>query len=66
MSDKVDTRKRRGSSTADLDRMSLETDELLATSANLVSQVEELMEECRQLLAAQAALLEQRKKNKRK
>lgn len=44
--------------------MRRETDELLGTSATLISQVEELLDECRQLRAAQAALLEQRRKDK--
>jgi hypothetical protein len=62
MSEKVDRKKPPGSPTTDLERMAHETDALVASSAKLVKQVEELMEECRQLRAAQTALLEEAKK----
>jgi hypothetical protein len=47
-----------------LDRMSRETDAILARSRALVKELEELLEAGRQLRAAQQALLEQREKMK--
>jgi hypothetical protein len=41
-----------------------ETNDLLATSRALLKQVDELLEENRQLRAVNAALMEQRKQNK--
>ncbi len=45
--------------------MQRETDVILKKSAALIEEMEELMESGRQLRAAQAALMEQRKKNKK-
>jgi hypothetical protein len=47
-----------------LEAMQRETDTILAASAKLVREMEELIETSRQLRAAQAALLAQRRKNK--
>jgi hypothetical protein len=47
-----------------LDRMSRETDAILARSRALVKELEELLEAGRELRAAQQALLEQRAKTK--
>jgi len=48
-----------------LEKMSRETDAVLARSRALVQELEELMETGRQLRAAQQALLEERLKKKR-
>jgi hypothetical protein len=48
-----------------IETMARETDLVLARSRHLIKQVEELLETCRQLRAAQQALLEQRERNKR-
>ena len=45
-------------------RMQRETDAILATSVKLLKELEELLETRRQLQAAQAALLELRRKQK--
>jgi hypothetical protein len=61
----VTTRKPSTSDTAEkLEKMGRETDELLAQSARLIREVEELLEKGRQLRLAQAALLDQRRKSK--
>jgi len=44
--------------------MRRETDAILAASAKLLRELEQLIEESRQLRAAQQALREQRRKNK--
>jgi hypothetical protein len=49
----------------ELERMQRETDAIIEMSAKLIKQMEELMECGRQLRAAQAALIEQRNKNKK-
>jgi len=49
----------------ELEKMQRETDVILKKSAALIEEMEELMESGRQLRAAQAALMEQRKKNKK-
>lgn len=45
--------------------MQRETDAILKKSAALIKDMEELMETSRQLRAAQEALMEQRRKNKK-
>jgi hypothetical protein len=50
---------------AELEKMRRETDAIVAKSAALIKEMEELLETGRQLRAAQAALIEQRKKNKK-
>ncbi|HZE59332.1 MAG TPA: hypothetical protein VE085_02130 [Burkholderiales bacterium] len=47
-----------------LEEMRRETDAILAASAKLLRELEQLIEESRQLRAAQQALREQRRKNK--
>jgi hypothetical protein len=47
-----------------LDKMREETDAILAESAALLARVEGLLEEARQLHLTNAALIEQRKRNK--
>jgi hypothetical protein len=49
----------------ELERMQRETDAIIETSAKLIKEMEQLMESGRQLRAAQAALIEQRSKNKK-
>jgi pyrimidine operon attenuation protein/uracil phosphoribosyltransferase len=62
---KPDASEAAGETVDKIEKMGQETDELLAQSARLIAQVDELLETGRQLRAAQAALLEQRRKNKR-
>ena len=50
----------------ELERMRRETDAIIERSAKLLKDMEELMETSRQLQATQAALIEQRKKNKKR
>ena len=50
----------------DLEKMRRETDAILAESAALVAEVEELLEKTRQLRLASTALLEQRHEEKSK
>jgi signal transduction histidine kinase len=65
MFEEVDTaRTLPGSVSTETDRMVRETNDLLATSRALLKQVDELLEENRQLRAVNAALMEQRKQNK--
>ena len=47
-----------------LEKMRRDTDALLAESARLVKQLDELLEDSRQQLATKEALLEHRRKNK--
>ena len=61
----VELEKPAPAATADdaLEEMRRETDAILATSAKLLKELEQLIEESRQLRASQQALLEQRRKN---
>ena len=49
----------------ELEEMRRETDVILKKSAALIKEMEDLMEAGRQLRAAQAALMDQREKNKK-
>jgi hypothetical protein len=49
---------------AELEKMQRETDEIVEKSASLIREMEELLESGRQLRAAQAALLDRRRKKK--